>query len=623
MTDRRKPGWKGNVVAVAVSTLLCVVLIEGSARIFEGMEKGKPVREMQLDMQPYMMFVSSTDDHPTWRNIITSTDVPSRMTFNNLYFNFSGDFTLPLGQEFIGRYGKKPDEKLVLITGGSAVHGVGATSNEKTTAGQLEARLNAAQSTQKYRVLNLAMGSWIAYQEFVGLSLFGLPLKPDWVVVMDGHNDGAVACISGSGAANPMNWPLMLYLTGGGEGAGPKSALVQWLIDNTSIGRVITGARPPKPNPMLDRITFDDAEPDKRFVVKMRDLTMSVLDKQVDFYLQSQRNVTELFSSANILLSSQPLLAENVLSASYRSAFEFGEKPEAAAAGKERLKADLDQFMKQNGDTSCNSGLTPQILSYFMARSALRLEKAASEWAAQSTTRSIRYSNVDIAFPGSARLREPNFIDNVHLTDLGQKRTAELFAGYILETDLKIPFSPAAFAQAVTAEATKAAGELPPSKFAYSPPAQVTPPIGGNRILEGLSAEERSPGALQLSETKDTGAHRILWASVPVKPGKNTMAVDVWSDAIPVVRLEVLDNKKSYGRADLDLDAKKILAKDGNKVDAQVQDLGKGWKRTTLTLPLAGEAATLSVALIGPGGVLLYPGRDRSIVITEPALSGN
>ena len=112
-------------------------------------------------------------------------------------------------------------------------------------------------------------------------------------------------------------------------------------------------------------------------------------------------------------------------------------------------------------------------LGYFMARSALGMEKAASEWAAESANRSIRYSNVEMIFPGSMKLRAPNFIDNAHMTDLGQKRTAEFFAGYILETDLKMPFDTAAFVQSLAAEAAKAVGETAPAKYAYSPPAQL------------------------------------------------------------------------------------------------------------------------------------------------------
>src|SRR5262249_40602894 len=156
---------------------------------------------------PYMMFVAPQGNDPVWRNTETKTDIPSHVKFNNFGFTVDGDFSLPLSEEFVSKNAKKPGEKLVLITGGSVVHGVGATSNDKTIAGRLEHVLNQQQSEVHYRVINLGMGSWIAYQQFIGLSLFGLPLRPDWIVVMDGHNDGATVCAQGSGVANPMNWP--------------------------------------------------------------------------------------------------------------------------------------------------------------------------------------------------------------------------------------------------------------------------------------------------------------------------------------------------------------------------------------------------------------------------------
>jgi hypothetical protein len=621
MTDKPKPTLKGRLIAFGTSALLCAVAIEGFAWVAERRAK-QPVVDMQLNLQPYMMFVSTTSRHPIWLDLVNKTEVPSQMTFNNLGFNVASDFAMPLSAEVISQYAKKPGEKLVLITGGSVVHGVGATSNEKTTAARLEATLNARQSTYKYRVINLGMGSWIAYQQFLGLSLFGLALEPDWIVTMDGHNDAAVTCPHGSGASNPMSWPQMLYLTGGGAGVGRRGPLMQWLIENTSIARLVTGARPEEHNPLRDRVYFDETDPDKRFLVKLRDVKAADLDKQVEFYVLAQRNVKELFSSANIIFSSQPILANNAVSPWYRRAFEFGHKREDIEADKGHLKADLDNFMKQTGETRCGVSLAAQSLGYFMARSALRMEKVASEWAAESTNRSIRYRNVETIFPGSAKLRAPNFIDNAHMSDLGQRRTAEYFAGYILETDLKVPFNPAAFVQSVQTEAVTAGGEVAPATYAYSPlAAPQAKPVGGNRILEGLTAKERSPGALELAETRDAGFHRVLWGSVPTAPGKdNTLTVDVWSDTVAVVRLEMLDNAKSYGRADLDLVTHKALAMNGNKVAAQVQDLGKGWKRVALTLPLAGDVATLGLALMYDDQVA-YPGSNRSIVITEPALA--
>ena len=95
---------------------------------------------------------------------------------------------------------------------------VGATANERTIAAELEAVLNQRQSVHRYRVLNLGMGGWIAYQQFVGLTIFGLPLDPSWIVTMDGHNDATVTCAHGSGAGNPLEWPKQLYLLGGGRG---------------------------------------------------------------------------------------------------------------------------------------------------------------------------------------------------------------------------------------------------------------------------------------------------------------------------------------------------------------------------------------------------------------------
>jgi hypothetical protein len=411
---------------------------------------------------------------------------------------------------------------------------------------------------------------------------------------------------------------MMLYLTGGGTGVGRKSALLQWLIRNTAIARVVTGA-PEEQSPQLDRIYFDDTDPDKRFLVKMRDVKLSDLDKQVDFYVLSQRNVKELFSSANIIFGTQPLLAHNAVSAWYRKAFELSEGKTAGdvASDKAQLKAELDSFIKENGQTKCGSAVGPQALGYFMARSALHLEKVASEWAAESTNRSIRYTNVETIFPGSTKLRAPNFIDNAHLNDLGQKGIAEFFAGYVLETDLKMPVDAPAFVQALAAKAAEAVGETVP-RYAYSPPAQTpSEPISDKQILEGLTARKLSPGALELSETRNAGFHRILWLNKPVTPGANaTLSVDVWSSTVPVVRLEMLDNVKSYGRADFDLWTQKIVAKDGNKVDAQIEDLREGWKRIALTLPVGGDTATLSLSLVSDTAVR-YVGGGRSIVIAQ------
>ena len=262
-------------------------------------------------------------------------------------------------------------EKLIVITGGSAVLGVGATSNERTIAGQLEAVLNERQSRQKYRVLNLGMGSWIAYQQLVGLTLFGLPLAPDWIVTMDAHNDATVTCSHGSGPGNPMEWPKLLQLTSAGSGYSAAGPWVQWLVRNTAAVRLVTGLHPGEPSE-ASRVYADTADPDRQFDMKMRGVTFGDLERQVTFYLQAQQNVKELFSRANVLFATQPLLHRNPVSPWYRKAFSLSGADPAAKAN---LTTDLDAYLKQKATQPCGYGSDASPVGYFTPRSALALDQ--------------------------------------------------------------------------------------------------------------------------------------------------------------------------------------------------------------------------------------------------------
>ena len=53
------------------------------------------------------------------------------------------------------------------------------------------------------------------------------------------------------------------------------------------------------------------------------------------------------------------------------------------------------------------------------------------------------------------------------MSDLGQRKTAEYLAGYILQSDLMMPFDPARFAASVSAEANKLRGAI---EDEYIPP---------------------------------------------------------------------------------------------------------------------------------------------------------
>lgn len=97
---------------------------------------------------------------------------------------------------------KSENDRLVLLTGGSAAFGLGASSNENTISYQLEGLLNQEDKSHHWYVLNLGMSTWIAYQEAIALDLFGYDLEPDWVVTLDGRNDFMVPTTSGERVPN-------------------------------------------------------------------------------------------------------------------------------------------------------------------------------------------------------------------------------------------------------------------------------------------------------------------------------------------------------------------------------------------------------------------------------------
>jgi lysophospholipase L1-like esterase len=618
--SRRLSGRTSRALAAGIGIVLGLVLIEGTSRVLES--GPEPARGLDLTLQPYMMFsANGYASNMVWRNRETNTDIPSRVRFNNLGFAEAGDFSFPVDDAFVKTFGKKPDEKLVLITGASVIQGVGATANENTIAGQLQRALNETQSRQRYRVINLGMGGWNAYQEFVGLSLFGAPLRPDWVIVMDGANDGSLVCAQGTGPGNPREWPKLLYLTGGGQRAPYQGPVLQWLVTHTAAARLVTGQSKPAPNNPIGQVFVDDDEPNPQFRIKLRGLTVADLDRQVAFYLQAQRNIVELFSSANVLLSTEPLLHDNSVTDAYRAAFAFSPSPAEVARDKRRLGAELDAYMAKAKDTRCDSTLDLPALGYFMARSALHLEQAVAEWSARPSDRHVLYTNVEGLFPDRYGMRLPNFIDNAHLTDLGQRRIAEFFAGYILNADLGVPFDPKQASEGVLADSIRR--RIAGSVAIDGPPARAP----GKVILEqghadGLSVTQVKPDVLRLEEEPRTGFHQITWSGVAVNPNEEAVvAVEARFDEVDVVRLEIRDASGSYGWSDVDLGTQSLKA-GGSISNAFIEDLGQGWRRVSLTVPFKSGVASIAVALMSVDGKATeYPGAGRSMAITQPVVA--
>ena len=197
---------------VAVNLIVLSVLLGGVEFYFRhwGNEKqDKLINGLWQSFQPYVMITTAPGDYVQFTNTFTHETYRSTVRTNSLGYNDRHEF-------IVGRsYKKAADEKVVLFTGGSTAWGVGATATDRTVAGRMEYYLNTLQRGEHYTVINMAMGSWIAFQQFIGLQLWGSQFDPDWVVSMDSFNDAGVGCNYSQGPGNPMYFATMRsYING-------------------------------------------------------------------------------------------------------------------------------------------------------------------------------------------------------------------------------------------------------------------------------------------------------------------------------------------------------------------------------------------------------------------------
>jgi len=89
---------------------------------------------------------------------------------------------------------KMAGEYRIILIGGSGAQGWGGQSNDKMLYRVLEKRLNEspASSRRSFRVINMAMGSTITYQNYIALNRWGHALEPDLILSYSGRNDWVV-----------------------------------------------------------------------------------------------------------------------------------------------------------------------------------------------------------------------------------------------------------------------------------------------------------------------------------------------------------------------------------------------------------------------------------------------
>ncbi len=141
---------------------------------------------------------------------------------------------------------KEAGELRLILTGGSAAAGWGATSNEAMLYRRLEEGFNRTRpcgSRAHLKVINLAMGDSMSYQNYIALNRWGHPLAPDLIMSFSGLNDINVPYNSRSDAYRDFDIIRALEMVARFSSSGPGlkrlGEFYPGLIKNTSVGMSI------------------------------------------------------------------------------------------------------------------------------------------------------------------------------------------------------------------------------------------------------------------------------------------------------------------------------------------------------------------------------------------------
>ena len=433
---------RSSFLVIAINLFVFVSLLVAAELFYRAIETGKrliskdeehPLRFFWTTYKPFVMFTAGPLQTRPFVNLYKGA--PGGDPFLGKFAVNSDGFVIDHELDFSKAYPKATNERFILFTGGSAAWGVGATSDQTTVPARMEYYLNRYQSKYKYRVFNLAMGGWIAFQEFVGLAYWGRSYDPDWVVTMDGVNDGTLVCGEAKGAGKPrhndiMEAYIMAYLFGQTRPDFFRGQLEDTLLRYSSLYRGITNKSPLNLPQNLEYITGFTPKASNSV---MRDVEWKEVERQVHFYLDTEQQIANLFPRANVILSTQPMVNQfrghfmNI----YDSPVSSSERQKAISELENALRAVRD-VMK---DQPCGNALKGENFGYFFASIALGTERLAKTMST-SQGRPIIYENMGRFFEDDFESRKQYFIDPVHLSDRGMDVLAQKYADMILSQDL-------------------------------------------------------------------------------------------------------------------------------------------------------------------------------------------
>jgi len=375
--------------------------------------------------QPYVMHLTGAGTYDRWINSFTGELYGANVKTNSLGFNDGRELS------YTHPYAKAPNERVVLFTGGSSAWGVGATANDTTIAARMQFHLNSLQTDHKYTVINLSMGSWIAYQQFIALELWGEVFKPDWIVMMDGHNDAGVGCGYSQGLGNPMYFATVQgyvdgYLYSTLRPVFYRGWIENELIKHSAAYRAITGKEY-----VANKLMTDESSPETGMRRQIIPTRVGESRDIVAFYLKAERATLRLYPQARYILSTQPMV--NQLTGDFVDIYDFPAGSPARHSATAKREAALEQYLKAYENEMCGQKVYQPSFTYIFVNGAIRLERLVEE--ARASGRKVEYHNIGRLFPDARAERMPYFIDGPHLTDKGNDVIGRFYAERILAAE--------------------------------------------------------------------------------------------------------------------------------------------------------------------------------------------
>ena len=594
---------------VAVNLIVLIVLLGGIEFCFRhwGHEKqDNLLNGLWQTFQPYVMTTTAPGDYREFFNTFTNESYRSTVRTNSLGFNDRHEF------DPSRPYKKAANERVVLFTGGSAAWGVGATATDRTVAGRMEYYLNSLQSGERYTVINQAMGSWIAFQQFVGLQLWGAQFDPDWVVSMDGFNDAGVGCSYSQGPGNPMYFATMRsyidgYLMSTLHPVFYRGWLENKLVEHSKAYRIITG----KQYVPDDQIFDQTSEEDTIFRRQIIPTKVGQARQMLAFYLAAERGMLNLFPRARYILSTQPVV--NQFTGDFNDIYQYPVgSPERKAAIEKRTRG-LEDYLTQNENKMCGQGTAQPANTYIFGNGAVQLEQLADEEAARG--RVVAYYNIGTLFPDPRPERMPYFIDPPHLSDKGMDVIGKFYAEKILAADRERP-----------AETTAAAAH---AAFGSAAPAHTEEQAWDylvGLIVKDETAEKPVVAGFQprrLTATPTVSRHGLGVRFDDLKPG-GTYHLTVWLKSAPNAwaMVEGRDSNDPqtgqpahYGAVSLTLPQAVTTKSSGDLVSLSVASAKDGWVKAAFDLVTEdGRIFVTANLLEGGNGLTLFQGAGQNVV---------